>query len=38
MLRACIQTGHFSKGQKQTHTPAHEEKHAEQEKPLHYTH
>ena len=33
-----IQNIHFSNGQKLTHSPAHEEKHAGQEKPLHYTH
>ena len=33
-----IQNAHFSKGQKLTHSPAHEEKHAGQETPLHYTH
>ena len=33
-----IQDAHFSKGQKLTHSPAREEKHAEQETPLHYTH
>ena len=33
-----IQNAHFSQGQKLTHSPAREEKHAEQETPLHYTH
>ena len=33
-----IQNAHFSKGQKLTHSPAREEKHAEQETPLQYTH
>ena len=33
-----IQKAHFSKGQKLTHSPANEEKHAGQETPLHYTH
>ena len=33
-----IQNAPFSKGQKATHSPAREEKHAEQETPLHYTH
>ena len=33
-----IQNAHFYKGQKLTHSPAHEEKHAGQETPLHYTH
>ena len=33
-----IQNAHFSKGQKLTHSPAREEKHAEQETPVHYTH
>ena len=28
----------FATGQKLTHSPAHEEKHAGQETPLHYTH
>ena len=28
----------FAKGQKLTHSPAHEEKHEGQETPLHYTH
>ena len=37
MLRA-YKTPIFSKGQKLTHPPAHEEKHAGQETPLHYTH
>ena len=32
-----IQNAHFSNGQKLTHSPAREEKHAEQETPLHYT-
>ena len=33
-----IQNAHFSNCQKLTHSPAREEKHAEQETPLHYTH
>ena len=33
-----IQNARFSKGKKLTHSPAHEEKHAGQETPLHYTH
>ena len=33
-----IQNAHFATGQKLTHSPAHEEKHAGQETPLHYTH
>ena len=33
-----IQNAHFSKSQKLTHNPPHEEKHAGQETPLHYTH
>ena len=33
-----IQNAHFSRGQKLTYYPAREEKHAEQETPLHYTH
>ena len=33
-----IQNAHFSRGQKLTHSHAREEKHAEQETPLHYTH
>ena len=33
-----IQNAHFSNGQKLTHSPAHVEKHAGQETPLHYTH
>ena len=34
-----IQNAHFfATGQKLTHPPAHEEKHAGQETPLHYTH
>ena len=37
MLRAS-NTPIFAKGQKLTHSPAHEEKHAGQETPLHYTH
>ena len=37
MLRA-YKTLIFPKGQKLTHSPAHEEKHAGQETPLHYTH
>ena len=36
MLRA-YKTTIFAKGQKLTHSPAHEEKHAGQETPLHYT-
>ena len=32
-----IPNAHLSKGQKKTHPPAREEKHAEQEAPLHYT-
>ena len=32
-----IQNAHFAKGQKLTHSPAHEEKHVGQETPLHYT-
>ena len=37
MLRA-YKTPILAKGQKLTHSPAHEEKHAGQETPLHYTH
>ena len=37
MLRA-YKTPIFAKGQKLTHSPAREEKHAGQETPLHYTH
>ena len=33
-----IHNAHFSKGQKLAHSPAHEENHAGQEKPKHYTH
>ena len=33
-----IQNAHFSNGQKLTHSPTREEKHAEQETTLHYTH
>ena len=33
-----MQNAHFSKGQKLTHSPAHEERHAGQETPLYYTH
>ena len=36
MLRA-YKTPIFTKGQKLTHSPAHEEKHAGQQTPLHYT-
>ena len=36
VLRA-FKTPIFAKGQKPTHSPAHEEKHAGQETPLHYT-
>ena len=36
MLRA-YKTPIFAEGQKLTHSPAHEEKHAGQETPLHYT-
>ena len=36
MLRA-YKTPIFAKGQQLTHSPAHEEKHAGQETPLHYT-
>ena len=36
MLRA-YKTPIFAKGQKLTHSPAHEEMHAGQETPLHYT-
>ena len=36
MLRA-YKTPIFATGQKLTHSPAHEEKHAGQETPLHYT-
>ena len=36
MLRA-YKTPIFAKGQKLTHSPAHEEKHAGQKTPLHYT-
>ena len=32
-----IQNARFSNGQKLTHSPAHVEKHAGQETPLHYT-
>ena len=32
-----IQNAHVSRGQKLTHSPAREEKYAEQETPLHYT-
>ena len=38
MCAKGIQNAHFSKGQKLTHSPAHLEKHAGQETPLHYTH
>ena len=34
----CMQNACFSEGQKLEHSPAREEKHAEQETPLHYTH
>ena len=37
VLRA-YKTPIFAKGQKLTHSPAHVEKHAGQETPLHYTH
>ena len=37
VLRA-YKTPIFAKGQKLTHSPAHEEKHAGQETPVHYTH
>ena len=37
VLRA-YKTPIFAKGQKLTHSPAHEEKHVGQETPLHYTH
>ena len=37
MLRA-YKTPMFAKGQKLMHSPAHVEKHAGQETPLHYTH
>ena len=37
VLRA-YKTPIFLRGQKLTHSPAREEKHAEQETPLHYTH
>ena len=37
VLRA-YKTPIFATGQKLTHSPAHEEKHAGQETPLHYTH
>ena len=37
MLRA-YEMPIFAKGQKLTHSPAHVEKHAGQETPLHYTH
>ena len=33
-----IQQAIFCRGQRLTHSPAREEKHAEQETPLHYTH
>ena len=33
-----IQNAHFANRQKLTHSPAREEKHAEQETPLHYIH
>ena len=33
-----IQNPHFSNGQKLTHSPAREEKHAEQETPLYNNH
>ena len=33
-----IQNANFCNGQKLTHSPTREEKHAEQETPLHYTH
>ena len=33
-----IQNAIFAKGQKLTHSPAHVEKHAGQETPLHHTH
>ena len=38
MCAEGIQNAHFSKGQKLTHSPAHLEKHAGLETPLHYTH
>ena len=38
MCAKGIQNATFAKGQKLTHTPAHMEKHAGQETPLHYTH
>ena len=38
MCAKSIQNAHFSKGQKLTHFPAHVEKDAGQETPLHYTH
>ena len=38
MCAKGIQNAHFSKGQKLTHFPAHVEKHAGQETPLHNTH
>ena len=33
-----VQNAHLSRGQKLTHSPPREEKHAEQETPLHYKH
>ena len=33
-----IQAAHSSQGQKLTHSPGREEKHAEQDTPVHYTH
>ena len=37
MCAKGIQNANFSKGQKLTNSPAHEEKHVGQETPLHYT-
>ena len=38
MCAKDIQNADFSKGQKLTHSPAHVEKHSEQEIALHHTH
>ena len=38
MCAKGIQNAHFSEGKKLTYSPAHGEKDAGQEKPLHYTH
>ena len=38
MCAKGMQSAHFSKGEKLTHSPANVEKQAGQETPLHYTH